>query len=233
MTRRGRLFVVALALIISFVPLTADEPKTPTAEAVQKLQADYKAEREAAAKQGFTAAQLERADRIAARAQLALNNGQTRDAAGLFREARWLVPVQPAELPANVSRVFGYPRLRHGDVVTGLAYTADGRQLVTSSKDGTVKIWDLANGRELRAYRDHHDAVRAVAVAPNGKFIVSAAGNEIHVWNPADGKLIRKLKGHSKPVNCLAVRPDSKAIASGADDQSVKIWDADSDKILR
>ncbi len=230
MSRRWHIsFLYFVALC---TPVVAQEKAAPSADTVKELQGKFQSERDAALKRGFAEAQLDRADRIAARAGAALANGQTREAAGLFREARWLIPIQPAELPKNVSRIFGYPRLRHGDEVTGVAYSPDGKRLISSSKDGTVKIWDLANGRELITYRQHHEPVRSVAIAPNGKFVVSAAGNEVHVWNPENGKLIRKLTGHTKPVNCVVVRPDSKAIASGSDDETVRIWDADSDKLL-
>src|SRR5262245_10756572 len=226
MSRRHCVCVVVL--IASGIPLAAQEP----AEQARDLQSKFKAEREAAGRQGFAPELFERADKMAARGDAALAGGQTREAASAFRDARWLLPIQPAELPANVSRVFSYPRLRHGADVTGLAYSPDGQRLVTCSKDGSVRIWDLANGREIRAYRGHGDAVRAVAWAPNGKFVASAAGNDIHIWNPDDGKFIRRLTGHTKLVQCLAIRPDSKAIASGGDDDTLRVWDADSDKLL-
>jgi WD40 repeat protein len=218
-----------LALLVFLILTAASFGADVTPEQAREIQSRFVAERSAAGKQ-FPVAMLERADRIAARAEQALANNQPRDAALAFREARWLLPVVPGDAPANVSRVFGAPRLRHGDIIFALSYSSDGERLATASKDGTVKIWDLSNGREVRAYRGHGGPVRAVTFAPNGKFIVSAGGTEVHVWNPDDGKLIRKFIAHSKTINALAVRPDSQRIASGGDDLSVRIWNPDAEK---
>jgi WD40 repeat protein len=217
----------ALVILLGVVATSSGAEVTP--EQARAVQAKFRAERETAAKQ-FPVSMLARADRLAARAEQALENNQPRDAMLGFREARWLLPVVPAELPANVSRVYSAPRLRHGDIIYSLSYSSDGQRLATASKDGTVKIWDLSNGRELLSYRGHGGPVRAVVFAPNDKFIVSAGGTEVHVWNPDDGKLIRKFTAHTKTINAVAVRPDSKRIASGGDDLSVRIWDPDADK---
>src|SRR5947207_763672 len=192
-----------LILLLVAIPVFAQSP-APSPEQVKELQNKYKSEREAAAKRNSAAAVLERADLIAARAELALTAGRARDAAALVREARWLLPAPPTDLPKDVSAVFGDARLRHGDIVSSLSLSSDGQKLATASKDGTVKIWDLANGHELVPYRGHVEPVRAVVFAPSGKFIVSCAEKSAHIWNPDDGKFIRGLTGHTATVTTVA-----------------------------
>src|SRR6516225_8116716 len=92
----------ALVILLGVVATSSGAEVTP--EQARAVQAKFRAERETAAKQ-FPVSMLARADRLAARAEQALENNQPRDAMLGFREARWLLPVVPAELPANVSRV--------------------------------------------------------------------------------------------------------------------------------
>lgn len=70
----------------------------------------------------------------------------------------------------------------HQGFVTQLALSPDERRLVSSSVDGTVRLWDLASG-ESRILRGHTDPVSAVAFSADGKQIVSAsADGTMRVW---------------------------------------------------
>jgi WD40 repeat protein len=165
----------------------------------------------------------------------------------LSLEARWQLPYLPPDLPSGVSRVFGNTRMRHaaapptqdsawrGDSVQQVTFNPDGTLLASASLDGSVKIWDLGNGREVRAYRGQ-DYVRCVAWSPNGKLIASAGGDpnnsspgefDIHLWGPEDGKRKHTLKGHTSRVNSVAFRPDGKTLVSCGDDKTIRIWDVE------
>lgn len=201
---------------------------------VQALLDKFKAERAEAIDKKFPASSLERADEHAMRAAEALQLGNLPVAAKLAREARWLVPYVPGDLPPFVERVLGIARMRHGDEVYGVAWSPDGGRLATASKDGTVKIWDLANGRQLRAYRGSPELVLAVDWSRDGKLIASTAGKEIHLWDPETGKLKTTLKGHDEAVHSVAFRPDGQTLVSssashgstgGDTEPSVRIWD--------
>ena len=67
-----------------------------------------------------------------------------------------------------------------------VAVTADGRQAVSASEDGTLKLWDLARGATLRTLRGHTDRVNAVAVTADGRQAVSAsADGTLKLWDLA------------------------------------------------
>src|SRR3954471_16504862 len=215
-------FVLILAAFSSFA-MAQDKP--PTAEDVQALQTKFSEERAAAIEKKFPASALERADELAKRAEEAVKAGNTAAASQFLREARWLVPYVPTDLPPNVDRVLGIARMRHGDVVVGVVFSPAGSRLATASKDATVKIWDLGNGRELRTYRGSKDPVKALAWSRDGRWIASSAGKEIHVWSPEDGKLKTALKGHENLVSAVAFSPDAQTLVSGSDDKSVRLWE--------
>src|SRR5439155_15027417 len=58
-------------------------------------------------------------------------------------------------LPAGALTRLGTVRFRHGGVVTGVAYAPDGKTIASASWDRTVRLWDAATGRELRALQGH------------------------------------------------------------------------------
>ncbi len=89
------------------------------------------------------------------------------EARASFRRARWNLPVMPPHLPPHVARIFGDSRLRFNGPVLGLAYSRDGRRLVTASGDGVVRVWDTGTGREISQYAGHTGSVYAVAFHPD------------------------------------------------------------------
>jgi WD40 repeat protein len=80
----------------------------------------------------------------------------------------------------------------------------------------------------------HTDFVSAVAVSPDGRFIVSGSRDRtVKVWDAQSGALLRSLKGHTDFVSAVAVSPDGRFIVSGSWDRTVKVWDAQSGALLR
>ncbi|QJW95820.1 sigma-70 family RNA polymerase sigma factor [Frigoriglobus tundricola] len=119
----------------------------------------------------------------------------------------------------------------HTDSVTAVAFSPDGKTLASASRDATIKLWDVATGKERTALTGHTGSVVAVAFAPDGKTVASAgADKEIRLWDVATGKCTRTLSGHTEPVTSVAFGPNGKALASGSDDRTVRLWDPASGK---
>ncbi|HVK19132.1 MAG TPA: WD40 repeat domain-containing protein [Fimbriiglobus sp.] len=225
------LAVALVALVVA--PLSAQD--APTAEQAKEAIDKFQAERAESAKT-FAAAELAAADELASSAEAALKDGNASAAARFVRDARWQLPFLPAGLPQHVSRVLGVSRLRHGDRVNALSYSPDGTRLASASRDGTVKVWDLGNGRELVTYRGHLRSddpeadkanamkVPGIAFCPDGKSVASSGGKDIHVWDAATGKLLHSLAGHTAPARGLTFA-DANTLVSGGDDRKLIVWD--------
>jgi len=119
----------------------------------------------------------------------------------------------------------------HGTGIDHLAYSPDGKTLVSGGWDRTAVLWDPTDGAKLRTFEGHKDNVWPAVFSPDGKRLVTASRDGlIRVWNPATGDLVRELDGPSKGVPLVAFRPDGKVFAATSWDGSVRQWELESGK---
>jgi RNA polymerase sigma factor (sigma-70 family) len=115
-----------------------------------------------------------------------------------------------------------------------MAVSPDGRTLVTTHSNGSLRLWDTATGRELRRMEKGGGA--CLAFAPDGRSVASGDGaGVIHLWELATGGERRRLTGHESGrdeggsfaagVSSVAFAPDGKTLVSGGGDTTCLIWD--------
>jgi WD40 repeat protein len=122
----------------------------------------------------------------------------------------------------------------HSDSVLSAAYSSDSRYLASGSGDNTIKIWEVAKGKELRTLTGHSSGVYSVVYSPDGRYLASGSGdNTIKIWEVATGKELRTLTGHSSRSLSVVYSPDSRYLASGSIDNTIKIWEVATGKELR
>jgi WD40 repeat protein len=106
--------------------------------------------------------------------------------------------------------------------------------LATASFDSTVKLWDFAEGKELRTLSGHTGPVYGVAFAPDGNTLASCSEDKtIRFWDPAAGKEVKSLGSHGGTVYSVAFATDGKLLASAGADGLVKVWDVPGQKELK
>jgi WD40 repeat protein len=117
----------------------------------------------------------------------------------------------------------------HSDNVKSVAFSPDGKRIVTGGDDATAKVWDAQSGKELRTLKGHSDTVDSVAVSRDGRRIATCSLDATKVWDAQSGKELLTLEDGGTSV---AFSPDSRRIVTGGYDHTAKVWDAQSGKEL-
>jgi WD40 repeat protein len=126
----------------------------------------------------------------------------------------------------------------HKDGVHAVAFSADGRRLVSGSLDGTLRLWDLKTGKEIKQFPGIRDQIRSVDYSADGKQILSGhLGPKseflVRLWDVDARKEVRSLKGHAKDVTAVFFHPDGKSAVSTSMDGTAIVWNLDEGKEIR
>ena len=82
----------------------------------------------------------------------------------------------------------------HQGAITSICISPDGRFLASGSLDKTVRLWEVATGKNLRVMRGHTDEVYAVAFSRDGQYLASSGyDRRVIVWETATGRIVRKI----------------------------------------
>jgi mono/diheme cytochrome c family protein len=138
------------------------------------------------------------------------------------------VQADAAQGEAKESRFTG-----HGAPVSAAAFSPDGKSVLSASASDGLRLWEAANGQELRRFRaGGSDAAFCVAfVGPEGKFAVSGHDDKVlRLWDVKGGNEVRTFRGHSNYVLCLSVSQDGHKLVSGGSDKAVILWNVDTGK---
>jgi len=81
-----------------------------------------------------------------------------------------------------------------GAAVAAIVYSKDGKLVVTTSHDGSARIWDAATGQLLHKLTGHDGPLTSAGFSPDGKWIVSASEDQTtRIWDVSTGKEICTL----------------------------------------
>ncbi|KAL7803474.1 hypothetical protein V8C44DRAFT_353120 [Trichoderma aethiopicum] len=115
----------------------------------------------------------------------------------------------------------------HADDIRSIAISPDGSRLVSSSRDGSIRIWDISPELEDPWIREPSKRSR-MALSPDGVTLASISnyeGGSIDIWDLLKGEQVHTFTDHSRPVTCLEFSANGKFLASTSRQLAVRIWD--------
>jgi WD40 repeat protein len=158
-------------------------------------------------------------------------------------------------LPDGALARLGTLRWRHGDAVAFVAFTPDGKSVLTASVDNVIRLWDFQTGKEVRRYEARQagkpnfaappggmmgpgwgrvgTGMVGAALSPDGKTLAATTQHHtVQLWDVATGKELRSIPA-GFGSSALSFSPDGTLLAAGGADQTVRLWEASTGKEVR
>ncbi|MDZ8262001.1 NACHT domain-containing protein [Nostoc sp. ChiQUE01b] len=121
--------------------------------------------------------------------------------------------------------------------VQSVAFSPDGKYLVASDANGQIRVWQVADGKEIFNFKGHLSWTMSVAFSPDGVTFASASSDKtIRLWDIKTGKCLKTFYGHTNVVRSVVFSPHGQIVASGSIDETIRLWDINTGecaKILR
>ncbi len=121
----------------------------------------------------------------------------------------------------------------HGHEATAVAYAGDYGQILTGSRDGSIRRWDRVQRQVLNRWVAHQQRVAALAVSPDGDRCLSFGSGSLVESNLETGIPRLDWDRHQAPVLALAMAPAGGKAVSGSADGAIRIWDLESGRTVQ
>jgi WD40 repeat protein/tetratricopeptide (TPR) repeat protein/predicted Ser/Thr protein kinase len=123
------------------------------------------------------------------------------------------------------------PPLQHQDGITSVAFSPDGKTVLTGSNDKTARQWELATGKPIGQPLQHQGTVTSVAFSPDGKTVLTGSNDKTaRIWDAATGKPIGSPLEHQDGVTSVAFSPDGTTVRTA--DKMWRLWLAATGKTI-
>jgi WD40 repeat protein len=118
----------------------------------------------------------------------------------------------------------GQPPVQHEYRLTALAFSPDGRRVVTAN-EGSVRVWDTESGNAVTPPMQHDGRVLRAVFSPDGTRVLTASQDRTaRVWNAASGQPVTEPLEHGGAVRDAAFSGDGQRVVTASEDRTARLW---------
>ena len=113
-----------------------------------------------------------------------------------------------------------------------VAFSQSGDLLASGGWEGTLRVWQMPEGREIRHWPAHSDSVNGIAFLDSDRVIVTAGYDGVLARRAIDGQLLQQVRTAS-PVTHMVADSKTDRLLTGHVDGSVRLWKAEDFTLLQ
>ncbi len=110
--------------------------------------------------------------------------------------------------------------------IHSVAFSPNGKILATSDSLGDIRLWRIADGKQIFICKGHTYSVRSLVFSCDGQTLASVSSDRtVKLWDIHTGQCLNTLQGHTNRVMSVDFSCDGQILASGSEDHTIKLWD--------